>query len=401
MSVSAGPNFTKDGLVLYCDGSNKKSFSQNEFEYSTDIFSWTTTAQRAILSRDNITSPVGNTPIKMEISGNDPYTNTYNSAPWNFAPAQAGQRWIVSVYVKASQATTAEIFIFGANSSGVAYVDGAWLNISAKASSVTTDWTRINHFIDFTNANVAYIHTRLDGTPSGGAGITMWWDGLQIERVPAGVTTPTEFTPFYNGSNVIKNFIGSDTGTISGYPLFVEDDQGTLQFDGSNDFITVPFNASTMDFSSGQTISIWMKPGTGSNSARRNPYNQAYGGPGTITHETNGTLNYYFGTNGNNGTPYVGRNSGFAVTPNELAFITVTRDQISNTSKWYKNGKLITASDAGGYAVTANGTSPILIGNGYTSNFIGNIYGVAVYNRALTEAEVARNFNSTRGRFGL
>ena len=210
----------------------------------------------------------------------------------------------------------------------------------------------------------------------------------------------------------INDLINNRVNSLYLYDVSNSDNNGVLidgvsfsndaiNFDGTNDRIIIPFNASTMDFSSGQTIGIWMKPATGSNSARRNPYNQAYGGPGTLTYETNRTINYYFGTNGGNGQPYVGRNSGFTVAAEELAFITVTRDQGSNITKWYKNGELITTANAGGYATTNNGSSPILIGDGYTSNFLGNIYSVAVYNRALSETEVKRNFNALRGRFGI
>lgn len=40
-----------------------------------------------------------------------------------------------------------------------------------------------------------------------------------------------------------------------------------------------------------QTLLFWVYPEN--RSARRNWYNQAYGGEGTITYETSGALNYY------------------------------------------------------------------------------------------------------------
>jgi hypothetical protein len=172
----------------------------------------------------------------------------------------------------------------------------------------------------------------------------------------------------------------------------------TFSFSGSN--LTIPYS-SAFDFSQAQTIIMWLKPGTGANSARRNPYNQAYGGSGTITHETNGTFNYYFGTNGGNSTPYVGRTSSFTVGVNELAFIAVTRSQSLNVCNWYKNNTHKTALDAGGYATTNNGSSNILIGTGYTTNFIGDIYQVFVYNRFFSDAEILQTFNALRGRYGV
>lgn len=190
--------------------------------------------------------------------------------------------------------------------------------------------------------------------------------------------------------------------TLTGGPVYNSTNGGELVFDGG-DYGTITYVPAEMDFSLAQTICMWIKPTTGANSARRNPYNQAYAGPGTITHEINGTFNYFFGTDGANGPAgtYVGVGSGFTVVPGELAFVCVTRDQATNTSRFYKNGVPSTSQSAGGYATTNNGTSPILIGSGYTTGFLGSIYNCAVYNRALTASEILQNFNALRGRYGL
>ena len=59
---------------------------------------------------------------------------------------------------------------------------------------------------------------------------------------------------------------------------------------------------------------MWVKPYNFS--ARRNFYDRAYGGEGTITQETNGALTYFWGTNGGNSTPYQGFNSVSALVLN-------------------------------------------------------------------------------------
>jgi hypothetical protein len=220
-------------------------------------------------------------------------------------------------------------------------------------------------------------------------GLVLYLDAANLRSYPGSGTAWLDLS----GNQNSGQFVGNPTLTPNGGNGFF--------FNGSSDGINIAFNASTMDFSLAQTICMWMKPSTGSESARRNPYNQAYGGPGTLTHEPNRTINYYFGTNGGNSTPYVGINSVFTVQTNELVFITVTRSQQNNICQWYKNGKLISTSNAGGYAATANGTSPILIAQGYVSRFVGDIYKCYVYNRFLTAQEVQQNFNATRGRFGL
>jgi hypothetical protein len=257
--------------------------------------------------------------------------------------------------------------------------------------------SRISHLITYNNANVAFLQFRLDGTPVLDSGVEIWWDGIQVEKS----SSATPFNPNYYGNTINDLSSSGNDGTLGNSPTFSSPEKGSLLYNGTNTNITVPYNASNMNFSLGQTVCMILKPTTGSESARRNPYNQAYGGPGTMTHEINRTINYYFGTNGGNANPYVGRNSTFTVNTNELAFISVSRNQSLNICKWYKNGDLISTQDAGGYTTTANGTNAILIGQGYTSNFLGNIYGLYVYNRGLSDNEIKQNFNALRGRYGL
>lgn len=181
-------------------------------------------------------------------------------------------------------------------------------------------------------------------------------------------------------------------------PTLTSNYLGSMSFDGVSDYLSIPYNSS-FDFSKEQTLSFVIKPGSNSKSARRNFYNQAYGGSGTITHEPSGTFSYYFGTNGANGSPYVGRGSSFTVEPNELAHVCITRNQNTNSVKFYKNGNYVNGGDAGSYSTTNNGSSEILIGRGYAGSFVGEIYNVSIYNRELTSDEVNQNYKAINPRF--
>ena len=194
---------------------------------------------------------------------------------------------------------------------------------------------------------------------------------------------------------------GNDASMSSSSMIGYSNYGGGMYFNGGN-YGSIPYSSISMDFSNAQTICMWFRPGTGSTGQRRNIYNQAYGGSGTLTHEPGTEINYYFGTNGGNGSPYVGIGSGFGVTENELAFITVTRSQSQNICRWYKNGIKYTDTNAGGYSTTANTSGAIQIGLGYTGQYyIGDMYVVMVYNKFFTDAEVLQNFNNGRQRFGL
>lgn len=197
---------------------------------------------------------------------------------------------------------------------------------------------------------------------------------------------------------------GNNHGTQVGSPTFSNEYGGGVYFDGSVSYFSIANDLTTMDFSLAQTICMWIKPDTGANLQRRNPYNQAYGGSGTLTRETNGTINYYFGTtgtdSGTNNSTYMLRNSVFTVSENELAFIAVTRSQVDDICRWYKNGNLVQEYTAGGFSATTNSTTPILIGDGYVQPWLGHIYNCMVYNSFLTGEQIARNFDSKKLIFG-
>lgn len=193
---------------------------------------------------------------------------------------------------------------------------------------------------------------------------------------------------------------GNDSNMSSTSMINYSNNGGSMNFNGSN-YGNIPYST-TMDFSAAQTICMWIKPGSGSTGARRNLYDQAYAGSGTLTHEPGTEINYFFGTGGGNNSPYVGIGSGFGVNTDELAFITVTRSQSQNICRWYKNGVKYTDTNAGGYASVTNSTNPIRIGLGYTgSYYLGDIYVVMVYNKFFSDSEVIQNYNNGRSRFGV
>jgi hypothetical protein len=171
-----------------------------------------------------------------------------------------------------------------------------------------------------------------------------------------------------------------------------------FSFNGTSDSITIPFNASQFTFNNEQTIIIWMKNQSPS-TTRRNPYNQAYGGAGTITHENDTGFNYFYGTAGVNNTPYTSHYSPFNVVVNETAQIAITRN--TSITAWYKNGALGNTQANPYGATVSTGTSDITIGTGYAGAFGGNLYIVQIYNRALSADEIALNFAAYRGRYGL
>ena len=244
-----------------------------------------------------------------------------------------------------------------------------------------------------------YATFTVNGTSNLASGISAYMYGhygprgtLKIADVQIEVgSVPSRFSDTLTRSNTqsVVDLTGNNIATVSSLTYA---SNNTFSFNGSNSF-SLP----TINFSAGQTIEIWMKP-TEADSVRRNPYNQAYAGFGTWTHEPSGTINYYYGDGGADNSPYIGHSSSFTVGQNEIACVCTTRD--TSTSYWYKNGVQDT-SYAHSYGTLTATAGNITIGSGYAGGFLGDIYAVKLYNRALTPAEVKRNFDALKGKFGL
>ena len=156
-------------------------------------------------------------------------------------------------------------------------------------------------------------------------------------------------------------------------------------------------NPKSLQITESQTISMWLKPANFS--ARRNPYAKAYGGEGTITQETSGTLNYYYGTAGTNSSPYQGFNSGQSLTLNEWNYITIVRDLENMKLRWYINGKETSETNASYAAATASSLTAY-IGNGYTNRYAGLIDEVKIYPYARTEEQIKSDYIAGAGSKG-
>ena len=211
-------------------------------------------------------------------------------------------------------------------------------------------------------------------------------------------STSGKVLPFVAGTRSNTQAVVDLTGqnVITAQSLTYASDH-TFSFNGTSNNLTVPFNSSLFTFNSEQTILMWMKNQSPS-SARRNPYNQAYAGAGTITHENDAGFNYYYGTGGGDNSPYTSHYSPFSVTVGETAMIAITRN--TSQTAWYKNGAL-GSTQSNPYGTVVTGTNSITIGAGYAGYFGGSIYALQLYNRALSPSEVQQNFNALRGRFGI
>jgi Concanavalin A-like lectin/glucanases superfamily len=379
MGVAYNPTIVTNGLVLALDAGNKKSYSQNYHPNSLDIYGWYASikgdaiANTSTLSRDTISSPVGNTPLKMVTTGNDSYLNSYNSSIWNLATAKSGQTWTVSVYAKADISTTGQIFIFEVNSSG------NYIEAPAKTINITTNWQRFDYTYTFTNANTTNIQFRLDGADTFN-GATIWWDGVQVERG----SSATSFTSKYTGENILDICGRLNNGTLTNGPSYSGSNGGTLVFDGVDDRVEV---STAFGILSQYTIAYW---------ARRDAENRMP--VSTISGDF-----YWFGDNswryvhgGVAGEYYYSKPTTISLGTWGYYVVVYNGSNVSIYRQGVYQGQQSTTG-------TANFSSALRIGwwSSNTYAYLGNIANVSFYNRALTASEILQNFNALRTRYGI
>ena len=185
------------------------------------------------------------------------------------------------------------------------------------------------------------------------------------------------------GRTIVRDESGAKHDGVVIGPAFAPRAGGrAMVFDGRS-YIDMG-NPPGLQVTGDMTICMWINPA--SLSSRQNPMSKAYGGEGTWTLETNGTINYYCGSSGRNAGPYTAYRTSTQLKVGQWTHMALVRDMSAKTVTWYANGKAVFAGPAR-HAVKASAYS-LLIGKGYVRNFRGMLDNVGVFKRALTADEI-------------
>jgi hypothetical protein len=316
----------------------------------------------------------------MSVTGNDPHIGSYNAPAYNISTAAVGQTWTVSVWVRASVATTGELLLLGADSSGNAF---AFPDIGAATINITTEWTRRSFSYTLTQAQSTFIQFRLDGTQTGGTGINIWWDGVQIEQASSSSTFNSMRNPNRTSWNDISG--GGYRSTIVSLPAY--NSAGYFVFTGTQTVtVTNPLFASQTATNQTWTVSAWLNINDTTDQSLINfgiGLYPSYGTNNSLLYLNAGANDYYTygGDIGNLGWKYVTFRFNNA---------TGARTIYSNAANISTSGPNNTSTP-----VALNATSTI------ASNLRGNLASLEIYNRMLTDDEVTQNFNAFRGKYGV
>lgn len=389
-TTSGGPNNVNNGLVLHLDSANIKSYSKNVFTYPLDGYTWAVWGgYQMTITRDTITSPVGTSPMKIVTSGTSAYTSTYGSSGWTLAPAAQGETWTFSFWVKGSSSFSASMLIFESNSSG------GYITYGQPFYNVTTEWTRISGSYTMTQATAAGVQVRIDCYVNG---VTLWVDGLQLERTSSASTFTSKVNT--NGANLYDLSKNSNNGTIiNGIGNNIEN-IGSLVFNGVNEYITLP--TSFLSQLTSTTISFWFYWSDNQSWSRVFDF-----GTGT-------NVNMFFTPkNGSSATPR------FGITINgSVAEQSLTAPTLISLNTWYNytitlNGSVSRMFRNGVFEATNTNTTltPSSLGN-TNQNYLGKsqyadpyyqgrISNFRIYNIVLSDSEILQNYNAQKSRFGL
>lgn len=270
---------------------------------------------------------------------------------------------------------------------GNTYAGGTSYDMNAKGT-----WQRIYAIRDNAyNGDTGNIQTRLRyyfGAGTGTAG-RIYFRNAQME-------VGTFATPFVVGTRSNTQAIVDLTGnhTITASSLTYNSD-GSFSFNGTNSYVDSGQNIPNVnDF----TLECWVNPANSQVQYSGIMGNHGSGGTtGVYCQQQSTSLNNYTWGYGN-GTSW-GTGCTFSLASNQWHHLVLTKDSTYN--KVYVNGSLTNTVATNGAAV--NGGFNFCFGRDYASSryFNGNISSGKLYNRALSSAEVAQNFNALRGRYGI
>ena len=218
-------------------------------------------------------------------------------------------------------------------------------------------------------------------------GLVLALDAASSRSYPGTGTTWTDLSG--NGNN----------GTLTNGPTFDGGNNGSIVFDGVNDYVTTGQQLDPVayglfaDSASFWSVSSWFLPDTSNSS--QGAITGKGGGTGTsatyVVWETGTTLQVRL-----RGGTILTITSSLPSAWNEVV---ITWDGL--TGRAYLNGQFINTIAIG---VAAKQTNNFVIGataSGGSTFYKGNVADTKVYNRGLTADEVLQNYSALKGRFGL
>lgn len=206
----------------------------------------------------------------------------------------------------------------------------------------------------------------------------------------------------YSGSGTAWNDLSGNrnNGTLTNGPTFNSANGGSIVFDGVDDFVSYP---SLLNVGNTFTINFWIKP---TSNTRQTIISDGY------PYSTNKGI--FLCCPGNNSTDMflsLGQDQKLVVsntnviTTNVIQMITARANGAVDLMKLYVNATEVSYATQNDANISLQYDTGIFVtGKRDTTTadkLFSNLYGLQIYNRALSASEILQNYNTTKGRFNL
>ena len=207
-------------------------------------------------------------------------------------------------------------------------------------------------------------------------GLVLCLDAGNTKSYPGSGTTWTDLSG--RGNN----------GTLVNGPTYSSTNNGSIVFDGTNDYVSIPNVATSKNCS----ICFWFKHISPSNWSDILTFQTGVDGTASRVEKSGTSAVDYYWFNGG----FVSNTIIFTHNGTNFDYISLVFD--ANNATCYKNGLQTSQTVSSNFG----SASTIYLGTRLLNNYWnGNIAQVSIYNRALTATEVQQNFNALRGRYGI
>lgn len=216
----------------------------------------------------------------------------------------------------------------------------------------------------------------------------------------------------YDGGTTWRDLKNSHDLTLYNGVSLSKERGGALTFDGGDEYAKNSNSSPDYGLLS-YSLNFWFKA-TESFTDGQNNYiieNRYSGVTSFFTHYFRKTgVNAFIGTAISRGTFHYSNEPAVVISSADLINwnnFCITYDNSSHDVKYYNNGVYKGVWQPGNFGSTSgNNNTQYVVGNYYnppssTYNTEGIFGAMQVYNRTLTAAEVSKNFNATRHRFGI
>jgi hypothetical protein len=436
MACSSGPNIVDDGLVAAYDAANTKSYrgsalinryyTQTGNSANTNIWDKVGLSASSNVAIDSSRGTWnGNTIFKATVAASGSYLGYQSirkciAASHNTAIGTSRRLTFKVRMLEPSSTAISNISYHngggtaGHNSSHFTLLDES----EVPADSIIKDnWYLLELDVSGTYSSGHCVGIGLPSAHS--QAVTFLFTELMVYSSADSGSEPQPFTPTErSATDGFEDMISTNDGDLSGTYQH-NDNKESIRFDGTNDYIRISESTSTAIHNIGSTASIecWFKSESGTTSTHFGIL-FGWGETGTAKYSNLSIGNWFSGASdesihlGYNAASVLYYEADGSTKYHDGNWHHVIATIGPNQHKIYVDGvskSMSFQTGTNGYSVSnvfgLSSGSVVEIGrrpyNGGSGYFNGRISNARIYNKVLTAAEVAQNFNALRGRFGI